>query len=87
MVSGIFPETIFSPKEKAMKTLSLLLIASLAFCLFGCKTTETSELQPPPEEEFVEVQPAAPETPAAPAAPGLQKNADGTFTMQMSEVK
>ena len=73
-----------------MKSLSLLILAGLAFCLFGCKTTETEELQPPPAEEFVEVQPAAPETtetPAAPAGQTLQKKADGTFTMQMTEVK
>ena len=70
-----------------MKSLSLLILAGLAFCLFGCKTTETEELPPPPAEEFVEVQPAAPETPAAPAGQTLQKKADGTFTMQMTEVK
>ncbi len=70
-----------------MKSLSLLLIAGLAFCLFGCKTTETKELPPPPEEELVEVQPAAPEAPAAPSGQTLQKKADGTFTMQMTEVK
>ena len=74
-----------------MKSLSLLILAGLAFCLFGCKTAESETPEAPvaetPAVEAEVQQPAAPETPVAPAGQTLQKQADGTFTMQMTEVK
>ena len=59
--------------KKMNKLLALMLAAAMSIgMLSGCASKE---------------EPAAPETPAAPAAPGLTKNSDGTFTMQMTEVK
>jgi|GEM_PF-3112384 hypothetical protein len=73
-----------------MKNLSLMFLALCACAIFGCKTAEQETPAPAAETPAVEAevqQPAAPETPAAPAGQTLQKNADGTYTLQMTEVK
>ncbi|MBO7542979.1 hypothetical protein J6T93_03600 [bacterium] len=74
-----------------MKNLSLLFLALCAFAIFGCKTAESEAPEAPaaetPAVEAEVQQPAAPETPAAPAGQTIQKNADGTYTLQMTEVK
>ena len=70
-----------------MKNLSLMFLALCACAIFGCKTSEQETPAPAAETPAVEAevqQPAAPETPAGQT---LQKNADGTYTLQMTEVK
>ena len=71
-----------------MKNLSLLLLAICAFAMFGCKTAEPEVVaEPAPAAETpaveVEVEQPAPQKVSA----GVQKNADGSVTFQMTEVK
>ena len=71
-----------------MKNLSLLLLALCAFAIFGCKTAEPEAApEPAPAAETpaveVEVKQPAPEK----VSTGFQKNADGSVTFQMTEVK